>query len=470
MWRRIHVRICAGLRNGTCSGIRTDNSSGIRKRTRYKIPFRFCTVLLLMSFCAMPGVGTAQSRTDPWLDSLLRAAPDPLMKMVLDSPETYRLQIVYTRIDRDGSNRPQLRSFHWHTDPQLYFNPASTVKMPLAFLALEKLASLKAKGVDRNTFLLYDSSYSGQSVYREEPSAPGGKPSIAHEIRQVLLVSENAPYNRLYEFLGQQHINRSLHAKGYPDTRITRRFLGMTPEQNRHTNGIHFLDPQGRELYYQPPAYNPDSFRFPPPIKVGKAYIDRNDSLVQEPIDFTQANHITLKALHDILLSVMLPSAVPPSARFALNPDDRRFLLQYLSQFPGETNYPKYDGKVFYDSYVKFFFRDSTSPMPTGLRVFNKVGWAYGFLTDVSFIADVESGVEYMLAATLYVNRDGILNDDAYDYDEIGFPFMKALGTWIHAYEKTRPRARKPDLKDLRVRYEKQATDGRPTIKVAGND
>jgi hypothetical protein len=33
-----------------------------------------------------------------------------------------------------------------------------------------------------------------------------------------------------------------------------------------------------------------------------------------------------------------------------------------------------------------------------------------------------------MLAATILCNRDGIFNDDKYDYDQTGFPFLAKLG------------------------------------------
>jgi hypothetical protein len=244
----------------------------------------------------------------------------------------------------------------------------------------------------------------------------------------------------------------------------------MSPEENRHTNAIHFLDKEGKEIYYQPPAYNPDSFHYPAPITVGLGHYDRNDSLVMKPIDFTGANHITLASLKQVLQSALFPASVPAAQRFDLSAEDRAFMKQYLSQFPGETNYPKYDGAVFYDSYVKFFFRDSAHPIPPGVRVFNKVGWAYGFLTDVSYVADFTHQVEFMLAATVYVNKDGILNDNRYDYDDIGYPFLYALGQTIYRYELQRNRAVKPRLDDMRVRYEQQQTDGRPLIRKADND
>jgi hypothetical protein len=166
----------------------------------------------------------------------------------------------------------------------------------------------------------------------------------------------------------------------------------------------------------------------------------------------------------------MFPESVPARQRFSLTQDDYRFLYQYLSQFPGETNYPKYDAGQYYDSYVKFFFQDSLHhQLPAGVRVFNKVGWAYGFATDASYVADFTNKVEFMLSATIYVNRDGILNDNTYEYDSVAHPFFYQLGQHIYQYELGRKRAHIPDLSRFRVQYETRRNDQRPTIKNVDN-
>src|SRR5678815_2494230 len=90
------------------------------------------------------------------------------------------------------------------------------------------------------------------------------------------------------------------------------------------------------------------------------------------------------------------------------------------------------------------------------VRVFNKVGWAYGFLTDISYVADFKNDIEFMLTATMYVNSDGILNDDKYDYDSVGYPFLYQLGQTIYRYELQRDRAHKPDLSKFRIPYEQR--------------
>jgi hypothetical protein len=412
----------------------------------------------------------SQPRTDQFLNDILLKSENSILKDVLGHADRYRCQVIYTRIDRDRHNRPHFKNYYFNFDPLLYFNPASTVKMPLAFLALEKLHTMPVPGVDKYTSLQIDSAYPGQKTAYKDATSKNGFPSIAHYIRKAFLVSDNDAYNRMYQFIGQQNINRGLHAKGYPDVRITRQFMGFTYDQNRHTNPVRFIKDDGTVLFTQPAAYNTDSFDYSHLVKLGKGYLDRNDSLVNEPFDFTIHNNVSLWDLQQILQSVLFPASVPERRRFNLGSDDRAFLMRYLSQFPSETNYPKYDTTKYFDSYVKFFFRDTAHKMPGNVRVFNKVGWAYGFMTDVSYVADFSNKVEFMLSATLYVNNDEILNDNKYEYETTGYPFLYQLGQTIYQYELQRKRRYKTELSDFHIRYEQRdRTDTRPAIKDVDN-
>lgn len=424
--------------------------------------FGFFFVFIIM------GNAVAQGKTDQLLAEILRANNHPHLQKVLQDPGKHRLQIIYTQINRNKANKPSFKNFYFNYDPALYFNPASMVKMPLAFLALEKLNSLK--GVGKYTTVQFDSSQSWQHPLTVDTTKRDGKPTVAHLIKRAFLISENDPYNRLYQFVGQGEANRKLHKKGYPDVRITRQFLGLTPEQNRHTNAVRFVDASGNLLYHQPPAYNRDSFDFSRTIKLGKAHMNREGKIVDQPFDFTAHNNLSLESMQQMLQSVLFPESVRKKQRFNLTEDDYRFLYQYLSQYPSETPDPKYDEKTFYDSYVKFFFRDSTRQIPPGVRVFNKVGWSYGFLTDVSYIVDFQNGVEFMLAATLYVNEDDILNDGKYEYEKAGHPFLYQLGQSIYQYELQRVRKNKPDLSAFQMTYERRdPADSRPALKDVDN-
>jgi hypothetical protein len=429
---------------------------------------KFVTLPLLLILSLQLHVH-AQTRTDAELKNILTEANGEVLKQVLASPDTYRVQIIYTRIERNAGNKPSFTNYYFNYDPKLYFNPASVVKMPLAFLALEKLNQMKLKGVDKYTSMQIDSTYLKQVAAYTDSTSANKLPSIAHYIKRALLISENDPYNRLYQFMGQGPLTKILHQKGYPRLQITRQFMGFTDDQNRHTNGIRFLDADGANIYTQPPAYNTEPFDFSQEIKIGKGYM-AGGKLVNEPFNFTVHNKVPLEDFQQQLQSVLFPKSVAPKQRFHMSEDDRRFLLQYLSQYPSETNYPKYDGVNFYDSYVKFFFRDSTHRMPDELRVFNKVGWAYGFLTDVSYVSDFKNQVEFMLSATVYANGDGILNDGKYDYDALGYPFLNQLGQTIYQHELKRSRKHRPDLSEFRINYEQRdRNDKRPVIREADN-
>ena len=424
----------------------------------------------IIFFWLLTTVSKGQPRTDAFLTNLFVTNQNAVFQQVIHQPETYRLQIIYTQINRDRNNKPSFKNYYFRVDSTEYFNPASTVKLPLALLALEKINDLNNPAVTKFTAMQFDSAYSKQTKEWHDKTAQTGYPSIAQFIRKAFLVSDNDAYSRMYEFVGQQTINWSLHAKGYLDTRITHRFVRMNADENRHTNPVRFVRDNGQLIYTQPAAYNSDPFDFRRVAKLGKGYITGKDSLVHEPFDFTERNKLPLETFQQMLQSVLFPRSVPARQRFRLTPDDYQFLHQYLSQYPRETNYPKYDPRQYYDSYVKFFFMDSLHhQMPDGVRVFNKVGWAYGFLTDASYVADFKNNIEYMLSATIYVNSDGILNDDKYDFESIGNPFMYQLGQTIYAYERKRKRHHKPDLQAFKVKYEQRIKDNRPVVRDVDN-
>ena len=110
-----------------------------------------------------------------------------------------------------------------------------------------------------------------------------------------------------------------------------------------------------------------------------------------------------------------------------------------------------YDTTEFFDGFTKFFlFRAAKSKVPSHIKYYNKPGWSYGFLTDAAYIVDLKNKVEFMLSAVIYVNSDGVLNDDKYEYEQIGYPFFKEVGEIIYEYELKRDRKYKPIFEVLR--------------------
>ncbi|MHA4843170.1 serine hydrolase [Flavitalea antarctica] len=389
-------------------------------------------------------IGKAQDTA--FLKNLIYQKASDSLKSILSKPEVFRYQLIYTRIDRDKRNRPTFTNYNFRVDKNEYFNPASMVKMPVAFLALQKINSLSSKGIDRYTPMLTDSSYSRQTAVMKDTSAKSGLPSVAHYIKKIFLVSDNDAYNRLYEFNGQQYLNETLWTMGYPDFRITRRFVAMNEDENRHTNQIRFMT-NGRIIYTQPPAFNRLAFDFSKEIKIGKGYFDRHEKLIDSPMNFTTHNNAPLSDLQQLLQSVLFPESVPQQKRFKLTRDDYNFLYRYMSMLPSESTDPTYDTSEYFDSYTKFFmFKSGKTAIPPHIRVFNKTGWSYGFLTDVAYIVDFKNKVEFMLSGVIYVNSDGILNDDKYEYEQTGYPFFKEIGNIIYNYELERERKYRPKL------------------------
>ncbi|MGN7819667.1 serine hydrolase [Chitinophaga sp. 22536] len=411
---------------------------------------RHCLLLLL---CGCLSFAQAQPRTDTLLKNMFNREATPLLRHMLQHPDSFRYQLIYTQIDRDANNKPHFRHYYLNVDADQYFNPASTVKLPIALLALEKMRELKVPGLDGNTTMFTDSSGSGQLTVHTDSTAKSGLPSINHYIKRIFLISDNDAYNRLYEFVGQQSIHERLWKKGYKDVRIVRRFMPLSEDENRRTNAIRFVK-NGKTLYWQAPAVSTLQYDYSRNIRIGAGYMDKNDHLVSEPMDFTKHNNLPLQDLQQLLQSVIFPQSVPAAQRFRITPEDYRFLYRYMSEYPSESTDPVYDTTEYFDSYTKFFlFKGAGRHIPSSIRVFNKTGWSYGFLTDAAYIVDFEHHVEFMLTGTVYVNRDGILNDDKYEYEEEGYPFFRDAGNILYQYELQRKRAYQPDLNEFRINY-----------------
>jgi hypothetical protein len=391
--------------------------------------------------------------TDNFLEKLLMS--DPIFKDVMTNKDAHRIQIVYTEINRDAKNKPSFKTHTYNLNHNLYFYPASTAKMPTTFLALQKLNELNIKGLNKNTTMLTDSAWLKQYVVTNDSTAEDYKPSIAHYIKKVFMVSDNEANNRLYEFLGQEYINNHLQKLGYPDAQILHRLGVSYPEDvNRHTNPIRFVDKNDKLIFNQPAQISKLKYIDRKDL-LGKGFM-RKDLLIHEPFDFSIKNRLYLDDLNDMLLKVIFPEAYPTNKRFNLTKDDYRFLLKYMSQMPTESTFPKYDTAEYYDAYCKFLMYGSEKgTVPKNIRIFNKVGDAYGFLTDVAYVADLENNIEFALSATIYVNANEIFNDDKYEYEKIGWPFMKNLGNAIYDYELTRKRKYKPNLIKFKIAYDK---------------
>jgi len=410
--------------------------------------------LSLLGFFFMGSPAFSQPAFDPFLERMLKKHPQRFGK-ILKERDLYELQILYTKIDRDKKGQPQFTTYRYGTDANRYFYPASTIKLAAAALALEKLNDLNISGLDKHTPMLTLAARPSQTEALRDTTSANGLPSVGHYIRKALVASDNDAYNRLYEFLGQRYFNETMHKKGYTGFRATHRLgVSLPPGENRYTNPVRFVEGD-RIVFEQKADYCETDYAAPAPVLKGKAYYD-GDRIVNEPMDFREKNAFGLAEQQLFLRNLIFPERASEQQKLNLTEDDYRFLYQYMSQLPIETDYPSHYSETMDDASVKYLlFGKTRKRIPRQIRSFNKTGEAYGYLLDNAYIADFEMGVEFLLAAVIYCNEDQVLNDDKYDYDTVGYQFMADLGKTVLEYELARKRNDRPELERLEVEYDK---------------
>lgn len=406
--------------------------------------YLIAVIILILISC------TSKEEKDP-LGEIMNSLPGEYYEIIA-KPLDYGLQVLYTQIDRDQNNNPHLRTWSYNVDSSLYFYPASTIKLPVALLALEKINELNVPGLSSDSEMLSDSAYSGQTKVLIDSTSESLKPSVAHYIKKIFLVSDNDAFNRLYEFLGQEYINNALAEKGFRNSGIVHRLsIFLSSEENRHTNPISFYD-HNTLVYQQAQQVGRPLFRERKGIKLGKGYMN-GDSLVEEPMDFSGKNFMSLEDLHNILIETIFPGQLNGEPLFNLTEEDYKLLYTYMSMYPAESIYPHY-GDRYDDNYCKFImYGDYAEPIPRNIRLFNKVGLAYGYVIDVAYVVDLEKKIEFFLSAVIDVNLNRVYLDDNYAYDSLAFPFFADLGKAIYSYELNRERLYQPDLKRFKFEY-----------------
>lgn len=348
--------------------------------------------------------------------TLVMASQNTSIRKVIDSVDQYEVQIIYTQIDRSGDSII-LTDHEFQLDDMKYFYPASTVKLPIAVLALEKLNFTDSLNRDTRYYV------EGDSVEN----------TYAEDISKIMAVSDNHANNRLFEFQGQDDINLRLRNKGVFPVRISHR-LGVHSDDVTTKPLIYYINDSTTGTSASIINTEPISLSLER-IKKGVGYYE-NDSLHSEPFDFSYKNYYPVSSQHGVMKRLIFPELFKTNERFNLSEDQRELLLTAMYTLPKDIGY---DPIEYYDSYCKFFiYGDSKEIIPEHIKIYNKVGFAYGTLTDCAYIVDEKNHIEFMLTATILVNKDGIFNDDNYEYEEIGIPFLAALGREFYKYELNR--------------------------------
>ena len=410
---------------------------------------------LTILFCLVFQNIIAQPPDNGENDFLLALMRNKLPKFgyILDNPSKYRLQIIYTKIDRDEKNLPVLTTYYYRNLPNEFISPASMVKLPLSILTLERIKSMNVPGVDRYTRFSTDSNFRCQVATTKDPFAFDSIPTLSGSITEALVLSNNNAYNRLYEFLGQMEINRRMRELGYLHSQVLQRFSLCDTMENRHTNSFSFYDKKGTIIYWQVNRFNPETY--PKPIKnmvVGKKYLDEHDRIVQRGMDFSRKNYLPLYQVDDILKRVIFPGLYPENKRFRVSPGDLDYIRRLLALRPAEAGINIIPVKKEYWETVTnylFYGAEKETIIPENIRIFNIVGQSFGFLSDCAYYADFSNRIEFFLSATIYVNSNNTINDGIYEYKSIGLPFLKKLGEVICDYELRRQVKQRPNLSEM---------------------
>jgi hypothetical protein len=368
---------------------------------------------------------------------------------ILQNKKQYRLQIIYTQIDRDINNAPILKTYTFDADSYYYYC-ASMVKLMQAPLVLEKINRLKNYSITAHDSISIPEFFCrGLNDKTLKRNCLNNTP--AQLIKEMFVASNNDAFNPLYDFLTQEHFNKRLKELGIETAAICSRFAPCDSNENRQSNPVEFRDRNTGVLkFYQKSVTNNTTPAYCLSLStlVGRGTMN-DGKIIYKPKDFYYSNYVALTDLHNWLTRIIFPELQPHGKELQLNRSDYELLRKYLGMYPRESAWPRYNPQEYPDNKFKYFVAvDGIGRLPANLRIFNKVGMAYGFITDCSYVADSLNKVEFFLSVSMYVNRNEVLNDGLYEYSTTALPFMRNLFNAIYLYEVNRKRDIKPSFTD----------------------
>jgi hypothetical protein len=376
------------------------------------------------------------------LDAVFAHLP-AAQREVLRDPRR-EVQVAVTRIEREADGGVRFATATQGVQRQRWFPAASVVKLPMALLFAEVLEAANL-GFNART-VLASPPRSGAWDAIEPLAEP-----VWQTLWRMLVISENTPFNRLYDTLGPDRLQARLAALGFSDVRFISRLGSPDARLNRQTVDVRVEAPEtgpDGELAWVPrwssAGQRAEARRFPFGNALKAAdWQDERGRVQRGPRDFSTANFLPIEDAHAMLLRLVFPEAVRRSQRWALSAATRLSLLRITGLFPREspllatgTHAPT----AFGDGFAKFFLFGDREAAPQGLRSFGKTGEAFGHQGEIALLTDADGQCEVLLSANVYANADGVINDDRYEYDTVSRPFLAALGRAALAAEKERPR------------------------------
>ena len=348
------------------------------------------------------------------------------LKEIIKEKEDYEIQILLTKIDQYNS-KVDFQEYEYQLDDNKYFYPASTIKLPIVVLTLKKINELRSKGSEitlkSKITLNYKDDYS-ELVIRDSIT------SFQNLIADVFLVSDNSASNILIDFIGYNYFNHEMENAGFDKTYLNHKFnpdpyVSSTWQISDLDNNIISSINDNQKIIKADEKTNG--------LEKGERRYFKGE-ILDESLNFSEKNRSSITDMHNLIKYIFYPEIFDSTNTFNLNVEDYDFLRYWMSRFTYEDIGEKFIGdEKFFETYNKFFIHgDEQSVSNEQIRVYNKIGQAYGTSIDNGLIKNYQDNVEFILTATIYTNKNKVINDNLYEYDDLAVPFLAKLSRAIY--------------------------------------
>ena len=361
--------------------------------------------------------------TNPIKSSLRK---NDFLKEIIKDKEDYEIQVLLTKIDQYNS-QVDFQEYKYQLDDNKYFYPASTIKLPIVVLTLKKINELRSKGSEitlkSKITLNYKDDYS-ELVIRDSIT------SFQNLIADVFLVSDNSASNILIDFIGYNYFNHEMENAGFDKTYLNHKFnpdpyVNSTWQISDLDNNIISSINDNQKIIKADEKTNG--------LEKGERRYFKGE-ILDESLNFSEKNRSSITDMHNLIKYIFYPEIFDSINTFNLNVEDYDFLRYWMSRFTYEDIGEKFIGdEKFFETYNKFFIHgDEQSVSNEQIRVYNKIGQAYGTSIDNGLIKNYQDNVEFILTATIYTNKNKVINDNLYEYDDLAVPFLAKLSRAIY--------------------------------------
>ena len=351
---------------------------------------------------------------------------DPFLKEIIKDKEDYEIQVMLTKVNHDNT-KIDFQNYQYQHDENQYFYPASTIKLPIVVLTLKKINELRSKGSDitlKSKIIL--NNVDNYSNFKLQDSIT----SFQNLIADIFLVSDNSASNILIDFIGYNYFNDEMQNAGFDRTYLNHKF-NPDPYVNStwqisdlDNNMISSINDNQKIIKADDKTNGLD--------KGERRYF--NGEILDESLNFSEKNRFSITDMHNLIKYIFYPEIFDKVNTFNLNVEDYDFIRYWMSRYTYEDIGEKFIGdEKFFETYNKFFIHgDEQSVSNEQIRVYNKIGQAYGTSIDNGLIKNYQNNVEFILTSTIYTNKNKVINDNLYEYDDIAEPFLAKLSRAIY--------------------------------------